>query len=90
MAIGCKQAACMALSGMLLYGCSATPYFDSQFGDAVRANVAAQTLDPVAGANKNPAVGMDGRSAINAHGRYQDSFKAAEPPVQPLIINNGK
>jgi len=90
MAIGCKQAACMALSGVLLYGCGATPRFDKQFGAAVRANVAAQTLDPAAGANRNPAVGMDGHTAVNVHGRYQDSFKAAEPPVQPLIINNGK
>jgi len=88
MAIGYKQAACMALTGMLLYGCGATPRFDKQFGSAVRANVAAQTFDPDAGANRNPALGMDGRTAIVVQGRYQDSFKAAEPPLKSLINNS--
>lgn len=90
MAIGCKQAVCMALSGMLLYGCGATPRFDERFGSAVRANATAQVLDPAAAANRNPVVGMEGGAAIAAHGRYQDSFKAAEPAVRSLIINSGK
>lgn len=87
MAIRYERMACVALSGMLLYGCSTAPRFDENFGTSVRANAAAQVLDPAAAANTNPAAGMDGRAAAIAHGRYQDSFKATEPPVQPLILN---
>jgi hypothetical protein len=53
----------------------------------VRANVAAQVLDPAAAANTNPAAGMEGGAAAIAHGRYQDSFKEGEKPVKPLIIS---
>lgn len=87
MVIGYKRMACAALSGMLLYGCSTTPRFNENFGVSVRANAAAQVLDPAAAANTNPAAGMEGSTAIIAQGRYQDSFKATEPPIRPLIIS---
>jgi type IV pilus biogenesis protein CpaD/CtpE len=89
MAIRYKRMACVALSGTLLYGCSTTPRFNNNFGTSVRANVAAQVLDPAAAANTNPAAGMEGAAAVIAQGRYQDSFKATEPPIKSLIINNG-
>jgi type IV pilus biogenesis protein CpaD/CtpE len=89
MAIRYERVACVALAGMLLYGCSTTPRFNKNFGTSVRANAAAQVLDPAAAANTNPAAGMDGSAAVIAHGRYQDSFKATEPPIKSLIINNG-
>jgi len=87
MAIRCKRIACAALSGMLLYGCDTTPRFNEHFGQSVRANVAAQVLDPAAAANTNPAAGMDGAAAAIAHERYQNSFKEGEKPVKPLIIS---
>jgi type IV pilus biogenesis protein CpaD/CtpE len=86
MATRYQRMACAALSGMLLYGCSTTPRFNKNFGSSVRANVAAQMLDPAAAANTNPAAGMEGGAAVIAHGRYQDSFKATEPAVKPLIL----
>jgi type IV pilus biogenesis protein CpaD/CtpE len=89
MAIRYERIACAALAGMLLYGCSTTPRFNENFGTSVRANAAAQVLDPAAAANTNPAAGMEGSVAVIAHGRYQDSFKATEPPIKSLIINNG-
>jgi type IV pilus biogenesis protein CpaD/CtpE len=89
MVIRYERIACAALAGMLLYGCSTTPRFNENFGTSVRANAAAQVLDPAAAANTNPAAGMEGSAAVIAHGRYQDSFKATEPPIKSLIINNG-
>jgi hypothetical protein len=86
MTIGCKRIACVALAGMLLCGCGTTPRFNRQFGASVRANVAAQVLDPAAAANTNPAFGMEGGAAAIAHARYQDSFKEPEKPIKGLII----
>jgi type IV pilus biogenesis protein CpaD/CtpE len=79
--------ACAALSGMLLYGCSTTPRFNDNFGTSVRANVAAQVLDPAAAANTNSAAGMEGAAAVIVQGRYQDSFKVTESPIKSLIGN---
>ncbi|KGF82225.1 hypothetical protein IA69_07720 [Massilia sp. JS1662] len=87
MAIRCKRIACAALSGMLLYGCSTTPRFNAQFGTSVRANVAAQVLDPTASANTNPAAGMEGAAAIISHERYENSFKEPEKPIRALVVS---
>jgi len=79
--------ACTALAGMLLCGCSTTPRFNKNFGTSVRANVAAQVLDPAAAANTNTAAGMEGGAAAIAHGRYQESFKEPEKPIKALVIS---
>ena len=75
-----------ALLGVALAGCSSTPRFDDHMGDAVRANLSAQVIDPAASANVNPAKGVDGVAALAAQERYQRSFKEADPGAsQPLI-----
>ena len=89
MTIGCKRMACVALAGMLLCGCGTAPPFDRQFGASVRANVAAQVLDPAATANTDPAFGMEGGAAAIAHGRYQESFKEPEKPIKALVRDQG-
>lgn len=78
---------------LLLQGCSSAPRFEKNFGAAVRANLAAQTIDPRGAANTNPATGIDGAAARAAHERYQRSF--AQPDsgaATPLLntIGNGK
>ncbi len=72
----------------LVSGCaSVTPRFDAKFGEAVRGALLAQTLNPQAAVNPDMAQGLDGRSAVNAQERYQDSFKA--PPKTFEVINIG-
>ncbi len=87
MVIGCKRIACAALAGMLLYGCDTTPRFNENFGTAVRANVAAQVLDPAAAANTDPAAGMEGAAAVISHERYENSFKEPEKPIRALVVS---
>lgn len=84
-------AAAAALAALLLQGCSATPHFEDNFGAALRANLAAQVIDPAAAANANPASGVDGTAALAARERYQRSFKEADrqQPVQLLIGGSG-
>lgn len=68
-----------------LTGCVSitTPELDAKFGDAVRAAREAQTLNPTASASQQPLPGLDGRSAVNAIDRYQDSFKAPPSTFTP-------
>jgi len=78
--------------GALLQGCSSTPRFNEHFGASVRANLAAQVIEPAAAANTNPVHGMDGAAALAAQERYQRSFKENDPSAnQPLItVSRGK
>jgi type IV pilus biogenesis protein CpaD/CtpE len=83
-------AAAAALAALLLQGCTATPRFEDHFGDSVRANLAAQVIDPAAAANANPASGLDGAAALAARERYQRSFKESDQQPQLLIGGSGK
>lgn len=72
----------------LVVGCaSVSPNYDAKFGNAVRAARQAQILNPGAPANADQALGLDGRAAVQALDRYQDSFKA--PPKTFEVINIG-
>ncbi len=78
------------LAAACLQGCMhTTPQWDRQFGNATRANLAAQVLDPAAAGNANPAVGVDGRAAKGAHDRYQRSYAQPESAPPPIFINAG-
>jgi type IV pilus biogenesis protein CpaD/CtpE len=68
-----------------LSGCSSTPRFNSHFGEAVRANLTAQVLDPAAATNANPAIGIDGVAARATQERYQRSFSETSGVKQPLV-----
>lgn len=79
-----------ALTALLLQGCSSAPRFEDHFGGSVRANLAAQVIDPAAAANANPASGVDGKTALAAREHYQRSFKEPDPkPLQLLIGGSG-
>ncbi|MFC4929453.1 hypothetical protein [Massilia sp. GCM10023247] len=71
----------------LLQGCSTAPRFEKNFGSAVRANMAAQTVDPRGAGNANAASGIDGPAARAAHERYQRSFVQPESGAQAPLLN---
>ena len=77
----------LALSIVLLAGCSTTPNYDTHFGDAVREARLQMTINPDAGSNSDQALGMDGRAAREAVILYQGTFKAPPPVVN--VINIG-
>jgi len=72
-----------------LSGCAATqaPQTDARFGQSVRNAVAAQTLNPNAGAKPGSPAAADGQAAVNALKRYRDGFK--DPPPSFTILNIG-
>jgi uncharacterized lipoprotein len=71
----------LALASLLgLSGCagSNTPNLDAKFGQAVRHARQQQTLNPTAGTNTDPVLGIDAAAAVQTQGQYVDSFKT--PP----------
>jgi hypothetical protein len=79
----------VVLLALALQGCRTSPRIDDHFGEAVRANLAAQTLHPQASNNTNPAAGVDGHAARAALQRYQKSFEQTEQQAAPGIVNLG-
>jgi type IV pilus biogenesis protein CpaD/CtpE len=74
----------LVLAGGCLQGCSSpTPQWDTRFGDANRANLAAQVIDPAPANGANPAAGIDGRAARAAYEAYQRSYAH---PTQPAAL----
>jgi len=77
-----------ALTLLVGTGCShVTPNYDARFGDAVRDAKRKMTLNPNAGKDGNPVVGMDGRAARESMLQYQESYKTPPPAVN--VINIG-
>lgn len=81
-----------AVSGLMLAalaaGCTTvtTPELDAGHGDAVRAIKAAQTANPKAPVGNPAMTGIDGKAAVNAQDRYQDSFKTPQRTFEVLGI----
>lgn len=74
----------LVLASGCLQGCVApTPHWDARFGDATRANLAAQVIDPAPANAANPAAGIDGRAARAAYETYQRSYAH---PTQPAAL----
>ena len=72
----------------LLAGCTAVaPNYDAKFGTALRTALQAQILNPTAAPDAEPVLGLDAQAAVNAQGRYQDSFKA--PPKTFEVTSQG-
>jgi type IV pilus biogenesis protein CpaD/CtpE len=84
-----KLGAGLAMLAAVLAGCApVAPRWESNFGNSVRATVAAQVADPAAARNANPVVGIDGRAAEHAEERYLRSF--AVPTVQEPAMLSGR
>ena len=74
-----------SLGVLALSACaSRTPYYDSQYGNAVNTAKALQTLNPQASRNPDPVTGLDGPSAAHSIDRYHDSFRAPEQTFEVI------
>ncbi|CAN7316065.1 hypothetical protein LJR130_001619 [Variovorax sp. LjRoot130] len=72
----------------LVAGCSSvTPHYDARFGDAVRDAKKKMIINPDAGKNPDPVVGMDGKAARETIIFYQGTYKTPPPVVN--VINIG-
>ena len=67
----------LALGAALLglAGCYPPSALEMDYGNAVRNNIAQQVVNPRAGYNPKPAVGLSPQAATNEMERYDKSFK---------------
>jgi len=82
--------ALLALTAALAGCAHTTPNWDNNFGNSVRASVAAQVADPAASANTNPVVGIDGRAARSTQQRYEGSYRTPESHGSAMTTGSGK
>ena len=71
---------CLALGVVLLglAGCYPPSALEMDYGNSVRNNIAQQVVNPRAGFNPKPAVGLSPQAAEGEMDRYNQTFK--EPP----------
>ena len=65
------------------------PRYDAEFGNATRAPLKAQIINPNAGNNPDPVAGLDGRAARDAIDNYQKLFAEPKPTVNVFNIGVG-
>ena len=82
-----KIAAALTLAGGLTACVETAPRYEAEFGNATRATLNAQIINPDAGDNADPVAGLDGRAARDAINNYQKSF--AEPKPTENVFNIG-
>ena len=82
------QTATMFTLAAVLTACvEPAPRYEAEFGNATRATLRAQIVNPEAGNNPDPVAGLDGRAARDAINNYQKSF--AEPKPAENVFNIG-
>ena len=77
----------ITLAGILTACVEPAPRYEAEFGNATRATLKAQIINPDAGNNPDPVAGLDGRAARDAINNYQKSF--AEPKPTENVFNIG-
>ena len=63
--------------------------YEAEFGNATRATLRAQFVEPDAGNNPNPVTGLDGRAARDTINNYQKSFAEPKPTENGFNIGVG-
>jgi hypothetical protein len=76
----------LALLG--LAGCYPPNALEMDYGNSVRNNIAQQVVNPQAGFNPKPAVGLSPQAAVNTQERYDKSFKADEKKALEMKLLN--
>ena len=74
----------------VLTACAETaPRYEAEFGNATRATLKEQIINPNAGNNPDPVAGLDGRVARDAINNYQKSFAEPKPTENGFNIGVG-
>lgn len=79
----------ITLAGLLTACAETAPRYEAEFGNATRATLNAQIINPDAGNNADPVAGLDGRAARDAIDNYQKSFAEPQPIENAFNIGVG-
>ena len=90
-----KKAPCVGIFlalGMLLLclaGCYPPSAVEQDWGNSVRNNLVQQVVNPQAGLNPTPPVGLSPQAAVNEMESYNKSFEPAEREKKGLEYSTG-
>ena len=84
-----KMVTAITLAGALSACVEPAPRYEAEFGNATRATLKAQIVNPDAGQNQDPVAGLDGRAARDAINSYQKSFSEPQPTENVFNIGVG-
>jgi hypothetical protein len=73
-----------------LAGCYPPSALEMDYGNAVRSNVAQQVVNPRAGFNPKPAVGLSPQAAANETERYDKTFKEEPKKMEKQLDESTK
>jgi hypothetical protein len=76
----------LALLG--LAGCYPPSALEMDYGNSVRHNMAQQVVNPAAGFNPKPAVGLSPQAAANTQEKYDKGFKGEEKKALEMKLLN--
>ena len=79
----------ITLAGILTACVEPAPRYEADFGNATRATLNAQIINPDAGNNPDPVAGLDGRAAHDVINNYQKSYAQPEKPQNVFNIGVG-
>jgi hypothetical protein len=65
----------VGLALLCLWGCYPPSALELDYGNSVRNNIAQQVVNPRAGFEPAPAVGLNSQAAVNELDKYNKSFK---------------
>jgi hypothetical protein len=71
-----------------LAGCYPPSALEMDYGNSVRNNTAQQVVNPQAGFNPKPAVGLPPQAVANTQEKYDKSFKAEEKKSLEMKLLN--
>ena len=83
-----RRLALLGVALLMLAGCYPPSALEMDYGNSVRNNIAQQVVNPQAGFNPKPAVGLPPQASANAMERYDKSFKGDDKKALEMKLLN--
>ena len=83
-----RRLALLGVALLMLAGCYPPSALEMDYGNSVRNNVAQQVVNPRAGFNPKPAVGLPPQAAANEMEKYDKTFKGEDKKALEMKLLN--